>query len=78
MIAWEQYISSNPNICGGELCLTGTRIPVTVVLDSLADGSSREEILQSYPSLKPEHISAVLAYAAELAHEQQLIPIRGR
>jgi uncharacterized protein (DUF433 family) len=77
VIAWEQYISSNPNICGGELCITRIRITITIVLDCLVD-SSREEVLQSYPSLGPEHISAVLAYAAELAREQQLIPIRGR
>lgn len=78
MIAWDQYISSNPKICGGELCITGTRVPITVVLDSLADGSSREEILQSYPALKPEHIDAVLAYAAELVREEKLIPLRHR
>jgi uncharacterized protein (DUF433 family) len=49
-----------------------------VVLDSLAEGSTREEILRSYPSLRPEHIDAVLAYAAELAHEERLVPIRAK
>ena len=51
---------------------------MTVILDSLAEGSAKEEILHSYPSLKPEHIDAALAYAAELAHEERLIPIRTR
>ena len=54
----------------------GTRIPVTVILDSLAEGSNKAEILQSYPSLKGAHIEAALAYAAELAHEERLVPIR--
>ena len=54
----------------------GTRIPVTVILDSLAEGSTKEEILRSYPSLRGEHIEAALAYAAELAHEERLVPIR--
>jgi uncharacterized protein (DUF433 family) len=76
MVAWQEHLESNPNICGGELCVAGTRIPVTVILDSLADGSSREEILSSYPSLQPAHIDAALAYAAELAHEERLVPIR--
>jgi uncharacterized protein (DUF433 family) len=76
MVAWQEHLESNPNICGGELCVVGTRIPVTVILDSLADGSSREEILSSYPSLQPAHIDAALAYAAELAHEERLVPIR--
>jgi uncharacterized protein (DUF433 family) len=78
MVAWQKFFESNPNISAGELCASGTRIPVTVILDSLAEGSSKEEILRSYPSLKSEHIEAALAYAAELAHEERLIPIRGK
>jgi uncharacterized protein (DUF433 family) len=73
---WQNFISSDPNVCGGELCLSGTRIPVTVVLDSLAEGSTRDEILRSYPSVRPEHIDAALSYAAELAHQERLVPIR--
>jgi len=53
-----------------------TRIPVTVILDNLAEGSTQEDILRSYPSLRPEHIHAALAYAAELAHEERLVPIQ--
>jgi len=58
---------SDPDICGGELCARGTRVFVTTILDSLAEGATRDEILRSYPSLKPEHIQAALAYAADLA-----------
>ena len=38
---------------------------VSVVLDNVAAGIPRSEILVSYPSLKPEDIEAALAYAAE-------------
>jgi uncharacterized protein (DUF433 family) len=76
MAAWQEFLSSAPEICGGEICATGTRIPVTVILDSLAEGASKDEILTSYPSLTLEHINAALAYAAELAHEERLVPIR--
>lgn len=76
MVAWQEHLSSDPHVCGGDLCAAGTRIPVTVILDSLAEGAAREEILASYPSLKPVHIDAALSYAAELAHEERLIPIR--
>lgn len=48
---------------------------MTNILDSLAEGSSREEILHSYPSLRSEHIDAAIAYAAELAHEESLLPL---
>ena len=76
MINWREYLVSDPNICGGELCAKGTRVLVTVILDSLAEGASREEILHSYPSLQPHDIDAALAYAAELAHEESLLPLR--
>jgi uncharacterized protein (DUF433 family) len=76
MIAWQDFFTSNPEICGGEICAAGTRIQVTVILDSLAEGSTRQEILHSYPSLRTEHIDAALVYAAELAHEESLVPLR--
>jgi uncharacterized protein (DUF433 family) len=76
MIEWRQYLASDPLICHGQLCAKGTRVFVTNILDSLAEGSSREEILRSYPSLRSEHIDAAIAYAAELAHEESLLPLR--
>lgn len=76
MVDWHEHVSRNPEICGGELSAKGTRIPVTVILDSLGEGSTIEAILSSYPSLKPDHIQASLAYAAELAHEERLLPLR--
>jgi uncharacterized protein (DUF433 family) len=66
MAAWQEYFESKKDVCGADLCASGTRIPVTVILDSLAEGSSKEEILGSYPSLKPVHIEAAPSYAAEL------------
>ncbi len=75
MIDWREHLVSNPSICGGQVCAKGTRVLVTNILDSLAEGASREEILRSYPSLGPEHIDAALAYAAELAHEESLLPL---
>ncbi len=75
MIDWRQYLTSDPQVCQGQLCAKGTRVLVTNILDSLAEGASREEILRSYPSLRPEHIDASIAYAAELAREESLLPL---
>ena len=72
IVNWRDHLTRNPKICGGELCAKGTRVMVTIVLDSLADGSTREEILESYPTLDPIHIDAALAYAAELARKEEL------
>ena len=76
MTDWRQYLSTTPNVCGGQLCAKGTRVLVTNILDSLAEGATQAEILRSYPTLESEHIQAALAYAAELAHEESLLPLR--
>ena len=76
MTRWKEHLKSDPQVCGGQLCAAGTRIPVTVILDSFAEGASREQILDSYPSLQPAHLDAALAYAAELAREEMLVPLR--
>lgn len=71
-MTWQDHISVDPLVCHGQACLIGTRVTVSVVLDNLAAGVSREEVLKSYPSLKPEDIDACVAYAADLARERIL------
>ena len=77
MTDWRAHLISDRRICGGSLCVRGTRVLVTNILDSLAEGASRQEILASYPTLSLEHIEAALAYAAELAHEESILPLVG-
>ena len=69
---WRGYISSDPMICHGKACITGTRVMVTVILDSLADGLSAKEIVAHYPSVSEEAVQASLLYAAGLAKERIL------
>lgn len=71
---WKPYISSDPEVMHGMACFTGTRIPVTVVLDNLADGEAPERIPDQYPPLTLEHVSAAIAYAADLARER-ILPV---
>lgn len=71
---WRERITVDPNVCHGKACIKGTRVMVSVILDNLADGATREEILSSYPSLASEDIEASIAYAAELARER-VVPI---
>lgn len=71
---WNQRISADPTICHGKACIAGTRIMVSVVVDNIAAGVSRDELLRSYPSLKPHDIDAALQYAAELARER-IVPL---
>ena len=67
---WTEHISVDPVICHGKACIRGTRVLVSVVLDNLAAGLSPEEIVTSYPSLRPDDVAAAIAYAAELARER--------
>lgn len=69
---WQDYISFDPAVCHGKACITGTRVMVTVILDSLADGLSAKEIVAHYPSVSEEAVQASLLYAAELAKERVL------
>lgn len=67
---WTERIAVDPNICHGKACIRGTRVMVSVILDNLAAGSSAEEIVHTYPSLRPEDVTAAMAYAADLARER--------
>jgi uncharacterized protein (DUF433 family) len=60
-----ERIAVDPNICHGKPCFRGTRVMLSIVLDSLAEGSTPEEILADFPTLKREDIQAALAYAGK-------------
>jgi uncharacterized protein (DUF433 family) len=57
-------ITSDPAICGGKPCIRGMRIRVKDILDLLASGATRNEVLRDYPDLQDEDIAAALEYAA--------------
>ncbi len=74
-IRWQDRILISPDIHHGEPCIKGTRVPVAMILGSLADGMSAVEIREAYPQLSREDINSALAYAAELAHHDILAPL---
>ena len=57
-------ITLDPERCGGRPCIRALRIRVKDVLDLLASGASREEILEDYPLLEEADITAALEFAA--------------
>ena len=67
-------ISIDPEICHGQACVKGTRIPVHQIVRMLANGDTIEELLKNYPSLQKEDILACLDYAGSLA-EEEITPI---
>ncbi len=69
-------ITVDPHICHGKPCIKGTRIMVSVILDNLAAGLTADEIVAEYPPLTRDDVYAALAYASELAREEELLPLR--
>lgn len=57
-------ITINPEQCGGRPCIRGMRIRVIDVLDLLAAGLSREQVLEELPDLEADDITAALLYAS--------------
>ncbi|MEI2617880.1 MAG: DUF433 domain-containing protein [Thermomicrobiales bacterium] len=60
-------ITVAPGQAGGRPCIRGTRVRVKDVLELLAAGASREEIIEDYPYLEPGDITAALEFAAQQA-----------
>jgi uncharacterized protein (DUF433 family) len=58
-------IFSDPAILGGKPCIKGTRISVEMILEWVASGASRDDIVRSYANLTPEDVEEALNYAAQ-------------
>ena len=63
-------ITFNPAQCGGRPCIRGFRIRVSDILDMLAGGATRAEILADYPYLEDADITAALQYASRSAEHR--------
>jgi uncharacterized protein (DUF433 family) len=61
----NQRITTDPARCGGRPCIRDLRVRVDDVLDLLAAGASRAEILTDYPYLEDEDITAAVRFAAD-------------
>jgi uncharacterized protein (DUF433 family) len=59
-----EWIVSSPGILGGKPCVRGTRISVEHIMELLASGANRDDILRAHPQIAPDGLSAALQYAA--------------
>ena len=60
----EELIISDPEILNGKPIVKGTRISVALILQCIASGMTKEDILQGYPTLTREGLEASLDFAA--------------
>ena len=63
-------ITFDPQIMAGQACIRGMRIPISLVINLIANGLSVTEIIEDYPYLEPEDIQQSLKYAAWLTQER--------
>jgi uncharacterized protein (DUF433 family) len=68
-MATQNRIVIDPAICHGKPVVAGTRVPVTVVVGSLAGGMTMEDVQREY-DLTPDDIRAALRYVGELAEQE--------
>jgi uncharacterized protein (DUF433 family) len=64
-------ITFDPQIMHGQACIRGMRVTVSLLLNLVANGMTKEEIAKAYPYIEPEDITQALRYAAWLAEERQ-------
>jgi uncharacterized protein (DUF433 family) len=75
----EDWIVARPELLGGKPCVRGTRISVELILELLASGASPEQILQKYPQITQEGLTAALRFATEaLAPQKPSAPFFSR
>ncbi len=72
---WQDRVRIDADIHHGEPCIKGTRIPVAMLVGSLADGLTFEDICREYHQLENEDIYAALAYAAEVMRQEVVYPL---
>ena len=72
---WRKHITIDSAIHHGDPVITGTRVPISVIVGSIADGDTVEQLLQAYPQLSLEDVQAALRFAAEAVSRFDFVPL---
>lgn len=73
-VNYLDHFVRDPQICGGQAVIHGTRVILRTILASLAEGCEQDEILLSFPTLTRDDLKAVIAFAAASAEEDLAWP----
>jgi uncharacterized protein (DUF433 family) len=65
-IKWQDYIEERKDVMAGKPVCKGTRLTVEFLLKQIGAGMTHQELLDQYPTLRPEHIRAAMMYAADV------------
>jgi uncharacterized protein (DUF433 family) len=74
-VNWRERIVIDPAMHHGEPCITGTRVPVSVIVGSIADGDTPQEVIEAWPQLSGDDVRAALKFAAEAVNSADFVPL---
>jgi uncharacterized protein (DUF433 family) len=72
---WRERILVDRDVHHGEPCIKNTRVPVSVVVGSVADGDTPEQIIEAWPQLTRDDIKAALKFAAEAVNNSDFVAV---
>lgn len=72
---WQDRITLDPRVLVGKPIIKGTRLAVAFLVELLAEGWTREQVLENYPQLTDDDIQAALHYAAETLKAETVHPL---
>ena len=72
---WSERITIDPDVLVGKPVVKGTRISVELVIDRLARGYTKEQIIQQYDHVSVEDIQACLAYASDVLRSEKVYSV---
>jgi len=73
---WRDRIMIDSAFHHGEPCIKGTRVPVSVIVGSIADGDTPQRIIDAWPQLTRDDIKAALKFAAEAVNTADFVQLR--
>jgi len=74
--SWADHVTSDQQVLAGKPVVRGTRLAVEFILGLFAEGWTQDQVLANYPALTADSLKAVFAYAADVLHEEVILPVR--
>jgi uncharacterized protein (DUF433 family) len=75
VMSWQRRIVVDPGVLVGKPVIKGTRISVELVIDLLARGYTKEQIMHQYDHLTVDDIQACLAYASDVLRSEKIYAV---
>jgi uncharacterized protein (DUF433 family) len=74
---WQEHIIADPAVLVGKPVIKGTRLAVEFILELIAEGWSKADMLRNYPGLTREQILACVAYAKDRLSDEKVLALPG-